>query len=129
MLDLLKANIAGFIVGMISSALVAYFFYGLGKSESKKQHLRSQLDSVRLALARCDPTQKGSGRRGDDGLEPTAHWIGCMVDVLKRTGSTNEADALDRVRIDIERLIEVFDSTPEADVHKQQWQAKVAEIV
>lgn len=127
----LQNNIIAFLVGVASSALVASYFYSRGKHDAKRQHLKSQVDTVLLSLARCDPTQKGAGRRGDDGLETTAHWIGCMVDVLERSGSAGEATVLREVRADMERLIADLDATPEQEVlrRKQAWQAKVEKIV
>ena len=110
-------------MGVVSSALVSFIFYSKGKHDAKRQHLASQIDSVRLAMARCDPTQI-AGRRGDDGLEPTAHWIGCMVDVLERTGAQTEAITLTQLRMDMERLIAAFNSTGESEKKKKkdEWQ-------
>lgn len=128
MCSFIESNITGFIVGVISSALVSWVFYTKGKHDAKRQHTRSQMDSVRLALARCDPTQKGAGRRGDDGLEPTAHWMGCMVDVLERTGAPKEAEALRKIKEEMERLIRDFDATPEPAIYrlKEKWQNTAA---
>lgn len=116
-------NIAGFIVGVLSSAVVSWIFYSKGKNDAQRQHLQSQMDSIRFALARCDPTQKGAGRRGDDGLEPTAHWIGCMIDVLERNGAQRQGSALRQLKAEMEELIRDFAATPEADVHrlKEKW--------
>ena len=124
----IETNLAGFIVGVASSALVSWIFYSKGKHDAKRQHLRSQMDSVRLALARCDPSQKGTGRRGDDGLEPTAHWIGCMIDVLERTGAPKEAVALRKLKSEMEQLIREFEATPEPQIHrlKEKWQNTAA---
>ncbi|MBL9219361.1 MAG: hypothetical protein JNG82_12770 [Opitutaceae bacterium] len=125
---LIQDNLAGFIVGVASSAVVSWIFYSKGKHDAKRQHTHSQMDSVRLALARCDPTQKGAGRRGDDGLEPTAHWLGCMIDVLQRTGSPKEADALRGLKAEMEQLIRDFEATPEDAIHrlKGKWQDTAA---
>jgi hypothetical protein len=131
MYSVIQDNITGFVVGVASSALVAWIFYSKGKHDAKRLHLESQVDSVLLALARCDPTQKGAGRRGDDGLEPTAHWLGCMADVLDRTGSPTEGTLLREVRADMETLIADFDTTRKEEIHhrKQVWQRRVKEML
>ncbi len=129
MCQFIENNIAGFIVGVISSALVSYIFYSKGKHDAKRQHLASQMDSVRFVMARCDPTQI-VGRRGNDGLEPTAHWIGCMVDVLERTGAQAQAVALTGIRENMERLIADFGSTGELEKtkRKEEWEKIIGNL-
>jgi hypothetical protein len=124
MCQIIEDNIAGFIIGVISSALVSYIFYSKGKHDAKRQHLALQMDSIRFAMARCDPTQIAGRRQSSDGLEPTAHWIGCMVDVLERTGAQAEAVVLTRIREDMERLIADFSSTGDSEKKKkkEEWQ-------
>ena len=128
---IIEENIAGFIVGFFSSALVAWIFYSKGTYDSKKLHLKSQVDSILLAMARCDPTQRGSGRRGDDGLEHTHHWLLCMVDVLNRSGFSTKAQNLESICDDIADLIRNHDSVEEREVHlrKENWQRGIEELI
>ena len=130
MCDLVLNNILGFVVGVASSAVVSWIFYRVGTHDAKRQHLASQIDTVMLALARCDHTQRGAGRRGNDGMEPTAHWILCMVDVLQRCGSVSEAESLERVGKEILGAIADFDRHSDDDRKKQKesWQASVASL-
>jgi hypothetical protein len=130
MCDLILSNILGFVVGFASSAVVSWIFYRAGTHDAKRQYLASQIDTVMLALARYDHTQRGAGRRGDDGMEPTAHWILCMVDVLRRCGSIREAESLERVGKEIRGAIADFDLHSDDDRKKQKefWQSSVAAL-
>lgn len=130
MCDLVLNNILGFVVGVAASFVVSAYFYRRGSHDAKRLHLASQVDTIVHVLARCDHTQRGSGRRGDDGLEPTAHWLLCMVDVLQRSGSRKQAKTLESVAKDILAAIETFDQSSDAErgARKKTWQATVGSL-
>lgn len=130
MCEIIRDNILGFIIGVASSWLVAARFYSRGKHDAKRLHLQSQVDTILHALARCDHTQRDRGRRGDDGLEPTSHWILCMVDVLGRSGFSQEATSLREVGNEMLAAIRDFDLESDADrkKRKEAWQMKVTAL-
>lgn len=126
---MISSIIVGFLVGIASSAIVSAIFYSKGKRDAEAIYRKGQLDTVSLAMERCDPTQM-RGRRGDDGLEPTSHWIGCMIGVVERTGFLETARELRSVKEDMDALIAAFSNTgePEKYRRKEIWKNKVQNL-
>jgi hypothetical protein len=122
--------IVGLLTGAISSLGVAIIFHLLARRDAATARLQAHLSSIEFALERCDVTQKFPGRRGDDGLEPTAHALGCMIRVLERDGRQRVADDIRPISDEMEALVTAFDQFDEA--HKKQkkaeWQVRMHEI-
>ena len=94
MCEFLITQFVSAVVGLLTGAIVSVVFYFIGRRDAMSARLQAHLSSLAFALERCDPTQKAPGRRGDDGLEPTAHTLGCMIRVLERDGFQATADDL-----------------------------------
>jgi hypothetical protein len=70
------------LVGSLTSALVAWISYRLGRSDMMIERWASQIDSVLEKLAFLDPRRFESVRPGD-GVDDTSHAIRCMGAVMK----------------------------------------------
>lgn len=127
---MISSIVVGLITGALSSWFVAMIFYRRGKRDATALQLQGHLSMVDMAIERCDPTQKSPGRRGDDGLEPTSHWLGCMIGILDRTGFGKTAAELQPIKKEMDDLLACFDVTPEAEKirRKAEWQARIAQI-
>jgi hypothetical protein len=124
---MLSNILVGLITGALSSAVVAYIFYRIGRRDAI---LQGHLSTLSVALERCDPTQKSPGRRGDDGLEPTAHMLGCMIRVLDRDNFSDVASRLRPISEEMEALVVKFEQFDEAHKirKKADWQAALSTI-
>ena len=127
---MISSIIVGLITGALSSWFVATIFYRRGRRDATSLQLQAHMSMVAMAMERCDPTQRSPGRRGDDGLEPTSHWLGCMIGLLDRTGFGTAAAGLQPIKKDMDDLLAAFDRTPEVEKlqRKGKWQAQIAEI-
>jgi hypothetical protein len=127
---MISSIVVGLITGALSSLGVAIIFYLLGKRDATALQLQGHLSLVGITMERCDPTQKGPGRRGDDGLEPTSHWLGCMIGLLDRTGFGKTAAELQPIKKEMDDLLASFDVTDEAEKkrRKADWLDRIAKI-
>ena len=125
--DMLSNILVGLLTGALSSLLVAYAFYRIGRRDAR---LQGYLSTLAVALERCDPTQKSPGQRGDDGLEPTAHALGCMIRVLERDGFPEIAGKLRPISDEMEALVVAFEQFEEPHKlrKKAEWQAALSGI-
>lgn len=122
--------VVGLITGALSSWIVATIFYRKGRRDAIDMQLQGHLSALALAMERFDPNHNSPGRRGDDGLEPTTHMLGCMIRVLDRDGFTKTADALRPISAEMETLVTTFDRFDEAYKarKKEEWQAALVRI-
>jgi len=127
---MISSIVVGLITGALSSWFVATIFYRKGKRDTIALQLQGHLSMVGMTMERCDPTQKNPGRRGDDGLEPTSHWLGCMIGLLERTGFATTAAELRPIKQQMDELLVVFDQTSEAEKirKKAEWQSAIAVV-
>lgn len=115
------------LVGVATSVAVSWLFYRLGTIDAKAMQLQAHLSNVLVRIARCDPTQDGAGRRGDDGLEPTTHWILCMVGVLKRTGFEDASREVKQIFDEMRKLIGESVESKRHDA-KERWEAAAEQL-
>ena len=85
MCDFISNAVISFVVGVLSSAVVAVVFYKLSSRDSETLHRSAQLDSVLLRLKQLDPMRWEHMRPGD-GVDDTSHWLICMSEVMRETG-------------------------------------------
>jgi len=131
MCEFIITQVVSAIVGLLTGAIVSVVFYFIGRRDATSARLQAHLSSLAFALERCDPTHNAAGRRGDDGLEPTTHMVGCMIRVLERDGFQATADDLRPISEEMEDLVRTFDHFDEAHKKskKSEWQATLAAII
>ena len=126
-----ESIIVGLITGALSSWAVSAVFYRKGRRDAFAVQLQGYLSATAMDLEVCDPFQKFPGRRGHDGLEPTAHRLGCLIRLLERTpGFASTVAELRPISDEMEALVLAFDRTSDAEKkrQKEEWQAAVAKM-
>jgi hypothetical protein len=76
MCSMLSNVLVGLLTGLITSAVVSWFFYRLGRGDARKMQWVSQVDSTLLRLVYLDPKRRESIRPGD-GVDDTSHALLC----------------------------------------------------
>lgn len=110
-----EAIFVGIGTGLITSWIVAWLFYRIGRTDSEAALRRAILTFVTLRIKQTIPTRRESIPQHYDLLD-TAHWLTCLSEVLTEIGFAEDAASVK----DVLRKIEQAPHTPAPDEQQKK---------
>jgi hypothetical protein len=125
--------IGNILVGLITSAIVAVFFYRLAKRDSESLRRQAQLDEVSIKLRQLDPLAWDDNFRHHYGVNNMNHWLICMAEVMEETGFATGGEELRRIAGEMLQVCPGLNSPSqsnpeEAAQKKMEWKRAVSEL-
>ena len=121
--------IVGILVGLISSYIVARFFYRLGRKDAKAEAAIVQINNVLLRLKQLDPKRNQSQRPGD-GVDDTSHWMKCISEIELEQGHTKLGNLLEKISVEmVQNVTGNICSTPQyGEKIKKNWESQIKDL-
>jgi len=124
----IEAIIASCITGLLTSGIVAWFFYRLGRTDTESAYRRFILTLVDMRIRQMIPTRRQSVPEHYD-LKDTEHWLACLAEVLTEIGFREDAAIVEVVLGEIRDAphIPIPDDQQrqEGEAKKKTWEAKI----
>ena len=111
-----EAIIVGIGTGLLTSSIVAWLFYHIGRTDTESALRRAILTFVTMRIKQTIPTRRESIPEHYD-LRDTAHWLTCLSEVLTEIGFTEDAASVKDVLRKIEQAPHI--PTPDEQQEKQ----------
>ena len=130
---MLTNGVVGFLVGIVSSAVVSIVFYRLSKRDAESLHREALLDSISLKLRELDPRSWKDNYRGHYGADNMIHYLTCMSEIMEEVGFTAGQGVLLKIVSELRQVCATENApssltSEEAENRKQAWYGRIYEL-